>query len=106
MLNKNGVAIWTLPFAYGPKDHIVNTTMENDNLVHHLSPGYHGNPINPNGGSLVFTIPGWNIIEDAKKAGFSDVEFCFVHSATYGTVATRLSGVLVFRARKSSETKP
>jgi SAM-dependent methyltransferase len=105
VLNKNGVAIWTFPFAYGQMDHVVKTTLKNGKLTHLMPPEYHGNPIDPAGGSLVFTIPGWSIIEDAKRAGFSDVEFVFIHSATYGITATHLSGVLVFRARKTVNTK-
>lgn len=84
-----GTFIATLPF-----DHNVATgwrfaEFRDGELVHLLeTPIYHGNPMDPTGGSLVFEIPGWDLVGRAIAAGFSDAAMRFVCDQTKGIVAS------------------
>ncbi|MGI4802863.1 MAG: class I SAM-dependent methyltransferase [Janthinobacterium lividum] len=84
-----GTFIATLPF-----DHDVATgwrfaEMRDGELVHLLgTPIYHGNPMDPAGGSLVFEIPGWDLVGRATAAGFSDAVMRFICDQKRGIVAS------------------
>ena len=64
-----------------------------------MEPEYHGNPVSKTGGSLVFTIPGWNIVDQTLSAGFASAEMLAISSRRHGIVAQDLATVLVLRAR-------
>ena len=53
----------------------------------------------PNEGSLVFKIPGWDVLDEAKRAGFSDAGFIYIASREYGIVSSDHLGVLIFFAK-------
>jgi SAM-dependent methyltransferase len=58
---------------------------------------------NPGGrqeGSAVFDLPGWYILDSARKAGFADAKVTMLLSSTFGIVSAPLPGVLVMSAAK------
>lgn len=67
--------------------------------LHLMEPEYHGDPMNE-GGVLVFELPGWDLIERARNAGFCDVFMKFMVSSTYGVLSEHIGGVLVFCCQK------
>jgi hypothetical protein len=62
-----------------------------------MEPEYHGNPLDPQG-SLVFSIPGWDILDAARASGFAVAEMVAMSSRRYGIVAK--TPILVMRATR------
>jgi hypothetical protein len=58
-------------------------------------PEYHGDPIRPTRGSLVYQIPGWEILDLASTIGFSAVVIHLISSWKHGVLGADLPGVLV-----------
>lgn len=98
ILKPGGRLIATFPFDYGAETTSQRAVLEQGGVRHLAEPEYHGNPADPEGGSLVFQIPGWDILERAREAGFRDPRFVFLSSYAKGITSTELSGVLVFEA--------
>lgn len=78
---------------------IVKSKLENGIVVHLAQPEYHGDPFSDSG-SLVFEIPGWDILDRARTAGFSEAHFRFVVSQYSGCIASEGVGIFVLCCRK------
>lgn len=102
VLNSSGALIATFPFLFKRERGIVKARLAGDRLEHLTEPEYHGNPLRPEEGSLVFELPGWDILERARAAGFGDAYISFIASARHGVLAKDVGGVLVFVARKQA----
>lgn len=94
ILKPGGRLIGTFPFTFR-QDTVVKAVLEDGQVRHLTTPEYHGNPVDPSGGSLVFQVPGWDIIDQARKAGFRDAWFTLVASFPLG-----ITPVLVFEAER------
>jgi SAM-dependent methyltransferase len=68
-------------------------------LFHLMEPEFHGDPMN-DGGALVFEIPGWDIVDRARNAGFSDAFMRFMISTSHGILSEHIGGILVFCCKK------
>ncbi len=99
VLRPGGLHIGTHPFWFSRPTGDLRARIVDGRLVHLLEPEYHGNPVDPAGGSLVFETPGWDIIERARAAGLTDPQMRFVASERHG-ILTDCTGVFVFWARK------
>lgn len=99
VLRPGGVLISTFPFAYTRKDTVVRARIEDGRVVHLSEPEYHGDPMNPEG-ALVFQIPGWDLLEEARQAGFADAKIRFLSSRRFGFTARKIAGLFVFCAFK------
>jgi glycosyltransferase involved in cell wall biosynthesis len=74
VLNRNGILMFTVPFAYDSEEDIVRATLtESGELIHHLPPEYHGNPVDPEGGALSYRDFGWKLLDELRTIGFNDV---------------------------------
>jgi SAM-dependent methyltransferase len=78
VLRPGGLMLSTHPFTWR-KNSIVKTLIGDDGLIFIEEPEYHGNPMSEKG-SLVFVVPGWDIIERARSAGFSRAEMVIIAS--------------------------
>jgi SAM-dependent methyltransferase len=97
ILRPGGVLLATFPFLFNRQDTLVRAELR-DGVVHHLlEPEVHPSPVDPRG-SLVYQIPGWDVLELARKQGFARAENRFVSSRLRGICATRLAGVFLMRA--------
>lgn len=93
-----GSLITTFPFTIGTYDSIIRARMGAGGGIEYLTePEYHGNPVDPKG-SLVFEIPGWNILERARAAGWSSAEIVYEHSVEHGIVGGGVSGIFTMVA--------
>jgi Methyltransferase domain len=99
VLSAEGVLAATFPFASKREIGIRKASYENGEIKYLTEPEYHGNPMNPSGGSLVFEIPGWDLVGRATKAGFADAQFTFVSSPRHGVIGADSAGVFVFTAK-------
>ena len=74
-----GVFLATFPFYFEAPVGWLFAEVVDGELVHRLeTPLYHGNPMDEEGGALVFELPGWDIVARAQRAGFSRavMRFC------------------------------
>ncbi len=72
VLNPNGFLLLTIPFTYAEKN-VTRAKMVNGKIRYFLESSYHGNPLDEEKGSLVFTDFGWEVIDMMKSCGFKDV---------------------------------
>ncbi len=100
VLVPSGWHVGTFPFAYNWPIGDVRARVVNGCVVNLKPEERHGNPVDPDGGSLVFETPGWDIVERAKSAGFSEAHMRFVASSSRGYLTRDTIGVFVFCARK------
>jgi hypothetical protein len=101
ILVPGGELIATFPFDWNAQVTSVRTRLHPDGTIEHLAPPeYHGNPVNPEGGSLVFQIPGWDILGLCRAAGFADASMVFIGSARLGICPRDIPGVFVLTARR------
>jgi SAM-dependent methyltransferase len=97
VLRPGGTLLSTFPFAYNQQDTIVKAIREGSEVRILGEPEYHANPVDPRG-SLVYQIPGWDVLERARGAGFARAELLFDSSRQRGICATELAGIFLLRA--------
>ena len=97
ILKRGGVCLATFPFAYNTLETSVRAVATADKIVHLAPPDYHGNPLDSKG-SLVFQIPGWDILDTCRNAGFQSAEIVFVSSGTRGITGADCAGIFILRA--------
>ena len=103
MLRPGGVMVSTFPFDPRAEATLRRASLDDANEpVHHLPAEYHGNPLRPGEGSLVFSMPGWDILEAARRAGFGDARMTLVVSSTFGTAASHWPGIFIMSAGKDA----
>jgi Methyltransferase domain len=100
VLAPDGVLLATFPFAYVSAETMVRAVLKDGKIVHLCEPEYHGNPMDPEAGSLVFQIPAWDILPMAVGQGFRSAEIRFVSSKTRGIIGAGLAGIFVLKAVK------
>ena len=97
VLKPGGVMLSTAPFMYASQESLQKAVLEGGVLRHLSEPEYHGNPVDPEAGSLVFTIPGWDVLERCRAAGFAKAEMVFVASADRAITGAEIAGVFMLR---------
>ncbi|MGA8195522.1 MAG: class I SAM-dependent methyltransferase [Acetobacteraceae bacterium] len=102
VLRPDGVLISTFPFAFQSMQTVIHARIQAGQIVHLRKPEYHGDPLDPQG-VLVFQIPGWDVLDLCRAAGFSDARMVLHVSARHGVVADYPPGVLVLSARKGTD---
>ena len=96
VLRPGGVMLSTFPFTFYYESE-VRARLVDGRIEHLLEPEYHGNPAEPASGSLVFEIPGWNILGTAKDAGFARAELVFVSGMKRAITGAEVGGIFVLR---------
>jgi SAM-dependent methyltransferase len=98
VLRPSGWHVGTQPLLF-QEESIIKTTLEGGKIVNHLPPEYHGDPFGSEG-SLVFEIPGWNLLRRAKEVGFKRAEFRLIISKKHGCVSSGGAGIYVLCLQK------
>ncbi len=98
VMRPGGRMVATFPFNFASETTEIRAVLEADGVHHLAPPEYHDNPVDPDGGSLVFQVPGWDIVARCLKAGFKDASMQFWSSHAAGLTATDLAGVLLLDA--------
>jgi SAM-dependent methyltransferase len=84
VLKPGGIFLGSFPFNVDEYENLVRTYLdEKGNLVHLREPEYHGDPVNEKG-ILCYTKFGWEILDQFRQAGFSNVYNILVWSSTFG----------------------
>lgn len=102
VLRPGGRFLATFPMAFGQWESIIKARWNASNGETELigEADYHGDPIRPDQGSLVYQIPGWEVLDQARHNGYHTALMHCVTSWKYGVLGGDLSGVLVFEAQR------
>jgi len=102
VLLPGGYLLATVPFAYGQQQSIVKAIWRGEAEEPELltDPEWHGDPVQPEQGSLVYRIPGWELLDQLKAAGFRRAEVHALRSARYGVLGAELPYGLVVVAQR------
>jgi len=94
LLKSGGVMLATIPFHSENELSVIRAKIVDGELENLLPPSYHGNPISADG-SLVFTDFGWDMLDNMRCSGFTEVAVEVYASTRYGHLG---GGQIVFRA--------
>ncbi len=84
-LKKSGLLLLTVPFLSNQKYNIIKAYYdEKGKLKINGEAEYHGNPNNPEEGSLCYYYFGWELLENLREAGFQKAYAYFYFSRPYG----------------------
>lgn len=86
VVKPGGQMIFTCPFFDNRDEHFIRCRIVDGALKHFHPPAYHGNPLSEKG-SLVFMDPGWPLLDDILKAGFSSAEIGLCYDPSQGIVS-------------------
>ncbi len=102
VLRPGGRLVATCPLAFGQVDEIVKVRRNpHTGEAHHLMDAeFHGDPVRPEAGSLVYRIPGWDVLTRLRDAGFADAKMHHIASWKHGVLGSDLPGVLVIEAQR------
>lgn len=102
VLRPGGRLLATFPMAFGQKESVIKARWNPSTCSADVigEPDYHGDPIRPELGSLVYQIPGWDLLDDARAAGFHTALMHCVTSWKHGVLGGDISGVLVLEVQR------
>lgn len=102
VLTLGGVLLATVPLAYGQYASIVKAIWRGEGQEPELlmEPEWHGDPVHPEQGSLVYRIPGWELLDQLRAAGFRRAAVHALSSARYGVLGAELPYVFVVVAQR------
>ena len=82
-----GCAVMTFPFVATADANIVRAELRPDGSINHLLPAeFHGDPLDASKGILCFHHFGWQVLEEARAAGFKDVAAHLFWSSDYAYI--------------------
>lgn len=99
VLRPGGWHVGTAPFAMGQTQSITKARLEDGKVVYLMEAEYHGNPVDERG-SLVFEIPGWDLLERAQEVGFGDAHVKYIISTKHACLSSDAGGIFVFCLQK------
>ena len=102
VLTLGGYLLATVPLAYGQQASIVKALWRGEDQDPELlmEPEWHGDPVHPQQGSLVYRIPGWELLDQLHAAGFREAQLHAITSTTYGVLGAELPYVFVVVAKR------
>lgn len=83
-LKPGGKFFFSAPFAKDRATKIIRARMNADGSIEHLmTPEYHANPVDPEGGALCFRYFAWDLLDDMRAAGFENARILHYWSRDY-----------------------
>lgn len=105
-LRPGGALMFTAPFKWDSHDHLIRAEVQpSGEIVHHLEPEIHGNPLDMEAGSLCFRYFGWRVLDELRAMGFASAEALSYWSAELGYFGDP-QFVLVARKAPEQTTRP
>lgn len=99
VLRPGGRLVSTFPFNIGGERSVVKARLADAGIEYLAKPEYHGNPVDPKG-SLVFEIPGWEILDRTRAQGFASAEMVYESSVRHGILGGGFSGIFTLVAER------
>jgi SAM-dependent methyltransferase len=101
ILKPGGIIVSSFPFHPGQLTTRIKASLsDTGEVIHHAEPEYHSNPVADVRGSLVFQLPGWDLLPKLVSWGFEDARFSMVASSHFGIVSDSHLGTFVLTASK------
>lgn len=83
-LRPEGHFLGSFPFDINAYDNLIKASVdEAGNIVYFTAPEYHGDPVNEKG-ILCYTVFGWELLDEFRRAGFKDVYVILLWSDLFG----------------------
>lgn len=100
VLRPGGRLVGTCPMAFGQQQAIVKAIHDPKTGDSELlgDAEIHGDPVRPEKGSLVYRIPGWDVLRQLQAAGFHEAVIHHEVAWKHGVLGSDLPGVLVIEA--------
>ncbi|HLY57278.1 MAG TPA: methyltransferase domain-containing protein [Stellaceae bacterium] len=98
VLRRGGLFAATFPFRYGEPDTEVLSEIVKGELVHHGAPAFHEDPLTRTRSRLLYYVPGWDIVDAAREAGFASAEIVAQSSRTHAILGSEIAVVFALRA--------
>lgn len=95
ILRPGGTLIATVPWNYGAPETVQVARLADGQVEYLDRPEIHGNPTDPEQGSLVFYRYGWDLLDRIRAAGFADAAGLAFWSARHGVMGERFQWVVV-----------
>lgn len=87
VLKPGGMFLMSAPFHLGSSRNIVRARIDVEGRIEHLlEPEYHGDPVSPDGGVLCFYHFGWQLLDEMRSVGFTDVVATLYWSSDYAYI--------------------
>ena len=96
VLKEGGIMLASIPFHRNHDASQARAILKEGEVTHLQSPSYHGNPVSADG-ALVFTDFGWDLLDQIKASGFSDVIVNIYADKKFGHLG---EGQIIFEARR------
>jgi SAM-dependent methyltransferase len=102
VLRPDGRLLATCPLAFGQQDSVVKAVADPATGEPQLlgDAEWHGDPVRPEQGSLVYRIPAWEVLEQLRASGFAQARIHHIASWKHGILGSDLPGVLVIEAQR------
>jgi hypothetical protein len=103
VLKPGGSLMATCPMVFGQRDSIIRAVHNNNatGVADLLTEAdFHGDPMRPMAGSLVYRIPGWEMLKQLQEAGFLESRIHHVVSWKHGVMGSDLQRLLVIEAQR------
>lgn len=102
VLRPGGRLVATCPLAFGQLESIVKArhNPQTGEVEWLAEAEFHGDPVRPKKGALVYRIPAWDLVDQLHAAGFSDACIHHIASWKHGVLGSDLPGVLVLEAQR------
>jgi SAM-dependent methyltransferase len=96
-----GVLVSTFPFDPDREFTLTKARLDSSGVIEYITePEYHKNPVHQQEGSLVFQLPGWDILDTCRAAGFKEAAFVMLASSSHGVIGRKGIGIFALLARK------
>ncbi len=87
VVRPGGVALLSFPFVRSNATHVVRARVAANGAIEHLLPEeYHGDPLGSGKGILCFYHFGWQILDELRGVGFTDVAAHLYWSSDYAYI--------------------
>lgn len=102
VLSPGGLLVSSFPFVPARTETICKARLGGDEAIEYLKePEYHGNPVAADEGSLVYSLPGWDLLSMLAELGYVDPKYRFVVSSKYGVACSEFGGIFLLSAQKA-----
>jgi hypothetical protein len=98
ILRRTGQLIATFPFRYGEPSSEIRAHIEGGEVVQLQPPEYWDDPLEAGSRQLVFFVPGWDILDAARDAGFASAEIIAISSRTNAIIGAEIATIFVLKA--------